>query len=285
MEVKLNILIKLLQFISNEAPTSRYNKWIKHNVMTFFTDCETEEIFAHYLQNTNEYKELVNYIKQNNINIILQDNTHMDNLRNAIKASGIIPILNSNHFLMLKQGYVEEYITNVDATIIFRNDKRRLHLNEFGNVTFEYYSLEEHTWKFIGKLEESELKNDVLYKFTQNDNGSLSYVIFIDSNYLTGSVNTSEFVNERLNTSYALLREMLGTHSIETIAMSGVYMNNPIDDRICLPIMLEHAITKLTQETFIKRVIMVDQSSTSFEKHYLDNYANPESNNFINLIP
>jgi hypothetical protein len=256
----------------NDRPKSdNYKSWdfdiIPFRQLTTYY-YKVEEIFADYLYNNNLFPF---------------DN---NDLREIIDSSGIIPIENSFKSIMLKKGDINDYITKVDVTILFRKQFSALDVFPPENTICNYFSIEENQWLPISNLYEDRFRNDILYRINQIDNREFSYFIFIDNNYQNEEINIGNFVCERINYGFDLIKNLLGNQIVNTVAMSFTHMNNDADDQIALPAMINCAIEKLAKDVCLKRLILVDMSA-DFLKYYTAHYTNPviSNPNYINIVP
>ena len=111
-------------------------------------------------------------------------------------------------------------------------------------------------------------------------------LIFIDNNYENSEIDIENFVCERINYGFDLIKNLLGTQIVNTVALSFTHMNNDADDQIALPAMINCVIEKLAKDACLKRLILVD-TSADFLKYYKEHYTNPVISNpkYINIVP
>lgn len=202
------------------------------------------------------------------------NNYRIDNYQNlndqekleALQSSGIFFVENSYNFIQFKKDNLSKYFFNVDATIVFNNQRRNLF---FENANFRSYTFSKNSWIvcdeniFNQRISNDNIQFDKLYKIIENDTNKTSYLLFID-NYYDGDIDIDNFVPERINHSFNLLKEMLGTHGINKLSMGFTFMENKEHDNIALPIFVKTVKQFLLDNEYTNSIMLIDRDGGFF---------------------
>jgi hypothetical protein len=207
------------------------------------------------------------------------DNWHqldMAGKNEAIKNSGILLFEDSYNFIQFKKGDLSKYFFNVDATIVFKNQMRNLF---FENNNFRTYTFSQNNWIvcdeyiFNNIRFNDNIQFDSLYKIIENDTNKTSYLLFINNNYY-GDIDIDNFVPERINHSFNLLIEMLGTHGVNKLNMGFTFMENNEHDNSALPIFVNTVQQFLLNNKHTNSIMLIDEDD-SFLNYFneIQNYT------------
>ena len=183
------------------------------------------------------HKTLAIYIF-NNYGIGAFINLDEEGKQNALKSSGILFVEDSYNYIQFKTGDLDSNFFNVEATIVFNNQRRNLF---FERDNFRAYTFSQNSWiacddNIFNTIRFNDnIQCDNLYKIIENGTNKSSYLLFIDNNYVE-DIDIEIFVQERINHSFNLLKTMLGTHGINKLSMGFTLMENNEHDNSALPI-------------------------------------------------
>jgi hypothetical protein len=216
MNISLNKIEKYLRMLKNPA--------VFKNFFDDTIDSRIHETLAIYIFN--------------NYGIETFQNLDIEGKQNALKSSGILFVENSYNYIQFKRDDISNNFFNVEATIVFNNQRRNLF---FGRDNFKTYTFSQNSWittdnnifRYIRYNDDIQCDN--LYKIIENETNKTSYLVFIDTNY-DGNIDIETFVEARINHGFNLLQTMLGTHGINKLSMSFTLMESNEHDIIALPI-------------------------------------------------
>lgn len=172
-------------------------------------------------------------------------------------------IESGNKFIFFKQADYFENMSNVDATIIFRNNYRSLHIDRHFREQLEFFSNQDADWKQNGH---NDPEIETPYRICISNR--YRYIIFIDSN-CGDHIDFHLFAQEKLTRAKELIDQFLGTHTVEKISMSMLLTNNNENDRMVLGYLIINIqdIFLSNNNSTIKELNLVD-SGTGFINFY-----------------
>jgi hypothetical protein len=202
----------------------------------------------------------------NNYRIDTYRNLNDQEKLEALQSSGIFFVENSYNFIQFKKDNLSKYFFNVDATIVFNNQRRNLFFenNNFRTYTFlqnNWIVCDENIFNYIRFNDNIQFDN--LYKIIENDTNKTSYLLFIDNNY-DGDIDIDNFVPERINHSFNLLKEMLGTHGINKLSMGFTLMENNEHDNSAKSIFVNTVQQFLLNNEHTNSIMLIDRDGGFF---------------------
>ena len=217
------------------------------------------------LDNLRIHETLAIYIF-NNYEIEAFSNLDIEGKQNVLNSSGISFVDNSSKYIHSKKDNLSKYFFNVDATIVFNNQRRNLF---FENDNFRTYTFTQNSWivcdeNIFNTIRFNDnIQCDNLYKIIENETNKTSYLLFIDNNY-DGDIDIDNFVPERINHSFNLLNKMLGTHGINKLSMGFTMMNSNEHDNNALPIFVKTVKRFLLKNKYTNSIMLIDRDGGFF---------------------
>jgi hypothetical protein len=246
--MNINFLISYLRYL-NTNPDSIQNPSVMRNIFGDDINSRRYEIISKYLHRIfgfDGFQQLDVAGKQQ-----------------AVKSTGVIWVPDSYNYIQSLKGQFQDNFFQVGATIIFKNNNRRLLI---ANQNYRIYTIINNSWVDLhpNLFYQSLYICNILYKLIEIGTGKTSYVIFIDTNYSEGNIDIQAFVNERIIYGLNQLQIMLGTHGINQLGMSFTFMNNAEDDIEVLPAYIDTVMQFLSVNPYINCVKMIDMGNDFF---------------------
>jgi hypothetical protein len=248
--------------IINYNILNRYLRWLTIN----------PESIQNPLAMRNNFGDDINNRIHETFAIHIFNNYRIDTYRNlndqekleALQSSGIFFVENSYNFIQFKKDNLSKYFFNVDATIVFNNQRRNLF---FENNNFRTYTFLQNNWIvcdeniFNNIRFNDNIQFDNLYKIIENETNKTSYFLFINNNY-DGEIDIDNFVPEKINHSFNILTEMLGTHGVNKLSMGFTLMENKEHDNIALPIFVNTVKQFLSNNEYTNSIMFIDEDDS-----------------------